>query len=136
MLSEIMQTNLKSIPADSSIVSAAEKMREEKISALLVEKHGSFIGLLTDTDIVRKGLGMKKNLDQTTAEQLITATNLSAIQLPSIQVTKTSREAYDMMGNLGVRHLVICDGDKIVGMVSMRDLLSYFQSLEPNIGVD
>ena len=136
MLSEIMQTNLKSIPADTSIISAAEKMREEKISALLVEKNGSFIGLLTDTDIVRKGLGMKKNLDHTTAEQLISATNLSAIQLPSIQVTKTSREAYDMMGNLGVRHLVICDGDKIVGMVSMRDLLLYFKSLEPNIGVD
>jgi len=136
MLSEIMQTNLKSIPADTSIISAAEKMREEKISALLVEKNGSFIGLLTDTDIVRKGLGMKKNLDHTTAEQLISATNLSAIQLPSIQVTKTSREAYDMMGNLGVRHLVICDGDNIVGMVSMRDLLLYFQSLEPNIGVD
>ena len=136
MLSEIMQTNLKSIPAKTSIVSAAEKMREEKISALLVEQNGSFIGLLTDTDIVRKGLGEKKNLDHTTAEQLITTTNLSAIQLPSIQSTRTSREAYDMMGNLGVRHLVICDGDKIVGMVSMRDLLSYFKSLEPDIGVD
>jgi len=136
MLSEIMQTNLKSIPANTSIVSAAEKMREEKISALLVEKNGSFIGLLTDTDIVRKGLGERKNLDHTTAEQLITTTNLSAIQLPSIQSTRTSREAYDMMGNLGVRHLVICDGDKIVGMVSMRDLLSYFKSLEPDIGVD
>lgn len=136
MLSEIMQTNLKSIPANTSIVSAAEKMREEKISALLVEQNGSFIGLLTDTDIVRKGLGEKKNLDHTTAEQLITTTNLSAIQLPSIQSTRTSREAYDMMGNLGVRHLVICDGDKIVGMVSMRDLLSYFKSLEPDIGVD
>jgi CBS domain-containing protein len=136
MLSEIMQTNLKSIPANTPIVSAAEKMREEKISALLVEKNGSFIGLLTDTDIVRKGLGERKNLDHTTAEQLITTTNLSAIQLPYIQSTRTSREAYDMMGNLGVRHLVICDGDKIVGMVSMRDLLSYFKSLEPDIGVD
>jgi CBS domain-containing protein len=136
MLSEIMQTDLKSIPANASIVSAAEKMREEKISALLVEKNGSFIGLLTDTDIVRKGVGEKKNLDHTTAEQLISTTSLSGIQLPSIQVTKTSREAYDMMGNLGARHLVICDGDKIVGMVSMRDLLSYFKSLEPNIGVD
>lgn len=135
MLSEIMQTSLKSIPADTSIVVAAEKMREEKISALLVEQNGSFIGLLTDTDIVRKGLGEKKNLDHTTAEQLIT-TNLPSTQLPSIQVTKTSREAYDMMGDLGVRHLVICDGDKIVGMVSMRDLLSYFKGLEPKIGVD
>jgi signal-transduction protein with cAMP-binding, CBS, and nucleotidyltransferase domain len=130
MLSEIMQTSLKSIPADTSIIGAAEKMRQEKISALLVERNGSFIGILTDTDIVREGVGAKKNLDQTTVESLMTA------KLPSIQVTKTSHEAYDMMGDLGVRHLVICDGDKIVGMVSMRDLLLYFRSFEPNIGVD
>ncbi len=130
MLSEIMQTSLKTIPADTPIVGVAEKMRQEKISALLVERDGSFIGLLTDTDIVRQGLGGEINLDHTTAEQLLTTT------LPSIQVTKTSHEAYDMMGDLGVRHLVICDGDKIVGMVSMRDLLSYLKSFEPKIGVD
>ena len=130
MLSEIMQTSLKSIPADTPIVGAAEKMRQEKISALLVERNGSFIGLLTDTDIVRQGLGGEINLDHTTAEQLLTT------NLPSIQVTKTSHEAYDLMGDLGIRHLVICDGDLIVGMVSMRDLLDYFKSFEPKIGVD
>ena len=130
MLSEIMQANLIAIPADCPIVAAAEKMRQEKISALLVERDGSFIGLLTDTDIVRQGLGSEMNLDQTTAEQLLST------KLPSIQVTRTSHEAYDMMGDLGVRHLVICDGDTIVGMVSMRDLLEHFKSFEPNIGVD
>lgn len=130
MLSEIMQANLIAIPADCPIVAAAEKMRQEKISALLVERDGSFIGLLTDTDIVRQGLGGEMNLDQTTAEQLLST------KLPSIQVTRTSHEAYDMMGDLGVRHLVICDGDTIVGMVSMRDLLEHFKSFEPNIGVD
>ncbi|MDT7042817.1 cyclic nucleotide-binding/CBS domain-containing protein [Candidatus Nitronereus thalassa] len=130
MLSEIMQKTLKSIPADSSITAAAEKMRQDKISALLVERKGKFIGLLTDTDIVRKGLGAKRNLDQTTPEQLM------ATDLPSIQVTKTSHDAYDMMGDLGVRHLVICDKDKIVGLVSMRDLLLHFKSYEPSIGVD
>jgi len=130
MLSEIMQKTLKSIPADSSIVNAAEKMRHNKIGALLVEQNGTFIGLLTDTDIVRKGVGPKKNLDQTIAKQLMTT------NLPSIQVKRTSHEAYDMMGDLGIRHLVICDGDKIVGLVSMRDLLLHFRSFEPSIGGD
>jgi len=130
MLSEIMQTSLKSIPADASIMSAAEKMRQEKISALLVERNGSFIGLLTDTDIVRQGLGGERSLEETTVDQLLTT------KLPSIQVTRTSHEAYDMMGVLGVRHLVICEGDKIAGMVSMRDLLEHFKSFEPKIGVD
>jgi CBS domain-containing protein len=75
-------------------------------------------------------MGGEINLDQTTAEKLLSR------NLPSIQVTRTSHEAYDMMGDLGVRHLVICDGDTIVGMVSMRDLLEYFKSFEPKIAVD
>ena len=130
MLSEIMQKTLQTTPTDTSIVGAAEKMRQEKIGALLVERNGTLFGLLTDTDIVRKGVGAKKNLDQTTAEQLMTT------NFPSIQMTKTSHEAYDMMGDLGVRHLVICEGGEMVGMVSMRDLLLHFKSYEPNIGVD
>lgn len=130
MLAEIMQKSLKSIPSDTSIVDTADKMRQENISALLVERNGMFIGLLTDTDIVRKGVSVKRNLEQTTAEQLMTT------DFPSIQVTRTSHEAHDMMGDLGVRHLIICEGDKIVGLVSVRDLVLHFKSYEPSLGVD
>ena len=130
MLSQIMRKTLKSIPAGTSITDAATKMREERIGALLVEQKGTFIGLLTDTDIVRRGVGTKKNLDQTKVEQLM------GTDLPSIQISRTSHEAYDKMGDLGVRHLVICDNDKIVGLVSMRDLLAHFRSYEPNMGID
>jgi signal-transduction protein with cAMP-binding, CBS, and nucleotidyltransferase domain len=130
MLSEIMQTRLKSISEEASIIEAAEKMRQETIGGLLVERKGTYIGLLTDTDIVRKGVGAKMNLEETKVKNLMTT------NLPSMQVSRTSHEAYDMMGDLGLRHLIICDGEQVVGMVSMRDLLLYFKSLEPSIGVD
>ncbi len=130
MLAEIMQTTLKTVPQGMPIVAAAEKMRQERIGALLVEQKGSFVGFLTETDIVRKGVGAKKNLEQTKVEELMTT------NLPTIQVSRTSHEAFDLMGDLGLRHLIICDGDRIVGLVSLRDLLMYFRSLEPNMGVD
>ena len=130
MLSEIMRTTLKAIPYGTPVVEAAEKMRQEKIGGLLVEQNGRFVGLLTDTDIVRRGVGARKNLDQTKVEDLMTTT------LPTIQVSRTSHEAFDMMGELGLRHLLISEGDKIVGLVSMRDLLLHFKSYEPGIGVD
>lgn len=130
MLSEIMQTRLKSISEEASIVEAAETMRQETIGGLLVERNGTYIGLLTDTDIVRKGVGAKMNLEETKVKNLMTA------NLPTMQVSRTSHEAYDMMGDLGLRHLIICDGEQVVGLVSMRDLLLYFKSLEPSIGVD
>jgi len=130
MLSQIMQTRLKSISEEASIVEAAETMRQETIGGLLVERKGIYIGLLTDTDIVRKGVGAKMNLEETKVK------NLMATNLPTMQVSRTSHEAFDMMGDLGLRHLIICDGEKVVGLVSMRDLLLYFKSLEPSIGVD
>ena len=130
MLSEIMQKRLRAISPDSSIVEAADKMRQENIGALLVERQGNFIGLLTDTDIVRKGIGARKNVEQTTVEQLMKT------DIPSIPITQTSHEAYDMMGDLGIRHLAISEAGRIVGLVSLRDLLLHFKSYEPKIGGD
>ena len=131
MLIQIMQKTLKTIPEGSSISDAAATMLKEGIGSLLVERNGTPVGILTDTDIVHRAVGTKKNLDQTTVESLMTT------PLPTLQVSRTSHDAMDMMGDLGVRHLVVCDGPQIVGIVSARDLLVYFQSIsEPKIGVD
>jgi len=131
MLIQIMQKTLKTIPEGSSISDAAATMLKEGIGSLLVERNGTPVGILTDTDIVHRAVGTKKNLDQTTVESLMTT------PLPTLQVSRTSHDAMDMMGDLGVRHIVVCDGPQVVGLVSARDLLVYFQSIsEPKIGVD
>ncbi|MDH3504741.1 MAG: CBS domain-containing protein [Nitrospirota bacterium] len=131
MLVQIMQKKLKTIPEGLSITQAAEKMQKEGIGSLLVERKGIPVGILTDTAIVHKAVGLKKDLDHTTVESIMTT------PLPTIQLAQTSHDALDMMGDLGLRHLVVCDGPKIVGLVSARDLLVYFGSVsEPRIGVD
>ena len=131
MLVRIMQKKLKTIPEGLSITEAAEKMQKEGIGSLLVERKGIPVGIITDTAIVHKAVGVKKDLNRTTVESLMTT------PLPTIQVTQTSHDALDMMGDLGIRHVVVCDGPKIVGLVSARDLLVYFGSVsEPRIGVD
>jgi signal-transduction protein with cAMP-binding, CBS, and nucleotidyltransferase domain len=131
MLVQIMQKNLKSISEGSSITQAAEKMQKEGIGSLLVEQNGIPVGIITDTTIVHKAVGLKKNLDHTKVEELMTS------PLPTIQLRQTSHDALDMMGDMGIRHLIVCDGPQIVGLVSARDLLVYFGSVsEPRIGVD
>jgi signal-transduction protein with cAMP-binding, CBS, and nucleotidyltransferase domain len=131
MLVQIMQKNLKSISEGSSITQAAEKMQKEGIGSLLVEQNGIPVGIITDTTIVHKAVGLKKDLDHTKVEELMTS------PLPTIQLRQTSHDALDMMGDMGIRHLIVCDGPQIVGLVSARDLLVYFGSVsEPRIGVD
>ena len=55
-LAEIMQKTIKSIAADQAIVNAARRMRDERIGSLLVEENDNYVGILTETDIVRTTL--------------------------------------------------------------------------------
>lgn len=136
MIKQIVQKNVKTIPEDASIIEAAEKMRKEGIGSLLVERGGKPVGILSDTDIVQKAVGAKKNLEKTMVGSLMIS------PLPTIQLSRTSHDAIDMMGERGVRHLAVFQGPNMVGLVSIRDIILHFrrnyteQYSEPKIGVD
>lgn len=130
-LAQVMQTGLKKITSQSTIAEAAKKMRDDRVGALLVEKKGELIGLVTETDVVRKALAEGKDPAKTSVENVMT------VPLNSIQVTRSLQDAYDMMADLGVRHLVVRAAGEVIGIVSVRDLLIYFKHVsEPKIAQD
>ncbi len=122
-LAEIMRKNLKSIAADQAIINAARRMRDERVGALLVEDKDDYVGILTETDIVRKAAAEGKNLATLFVKDVMTQ------PLMSIESTKTVREANDMMSENGVRHLAVCEAGKVKGLVSVRDILLYFKTV-------
>ncbi len=119
-ISEVMIKAPKQIASSTSVVEAATRMRDERVGSLLVERNGEFVGMVTDTDVVRKAVAEKKDLAKTTVETIMTA------PLNSIEATKTVPEAHDMMGDLGVRHLAVREAGKVVGVISVGDLAVYF----------
>ena len=135
-LSEIMRKKLKSIAADQFAIEAARLMRDERIGSLLVKKGDDYVGILTDTDFVRKAAAEGKNVATLTVEDLMSH------PIVSIESTKTVRDAIDRMGDFGIRHLMVSEAGKIIGMISVRDILLYFKSFtkpsysEPNITQD
>ena len=135
-LAEIIRKNIKSIAADQSALEAARRMRDERIGSLLVTKDDEYVGILTETDFVRKVAAEGKNVSTLSVEALM---NQPVI---SIESTKTVRDAIDRMGDFGIRHLVVREAGKVIGMVSVRDILMYFKSFtkpsysEPNITQD
>ena len=94
------------------------------------------MGILTESDFVRKAAAEGKNVSTLTVEALM--------QQPviSIESTKTVRDAMDRMGDFGVRHLMVTEAGKVAGMVSVRDILLHFKSIsapgysEPKITQD
>ena len=106
------------------------------VSALLVKKNTDFVGIITDTDIVRKAVAESKDLSSMTVESIMNT------PLVTIESAQTPREAHQIMADSGVRHLVVKEGTAITGLVSIRDLLVFYkksaeeQFSEPKIGVD
>ena len=130
-LVQVMRKELKNVRHDVSVKDAAKRMRDEKVSSLLVEKNNELVGIITDTDVVRRAVAEGSDLMKTAVHTIMTS------PIASIESLRTVQDAHDMMGDLGVRHLGVTDKGKLIGMVSVRDLLVYFKRVsEPKIAQD
>ncbi|HEY4484745.1 MAG TPA: CBS domain-containing protein [Nitrospiria bacterium] len=130
-LNRIMNRNIKKIAPTATIQDAARIMVLDKIGALLVENGGEFVGIITETDIVRKAAALGLDLKKELIEKIMSR------PIISMEQTRTPQEAFDLMGDAGVRHLAIADRGRIVGFISVRDLLVHFKrQSEPQMGID
>jgi len=117
----IMSKKPKTVGPAVSIVSAAKKMQTTRVGSLFVKKGKKLVGIVTDTDIVRRAVSTNKNLGKMTVEKIMTT------PICTIEGSQSVDDAQDMMADLGVRHLAITKSGDIVGVVSVRDLLLFYK---------
>ena len=130
-LQETMTKNLKTLRHDATIQETAQRMKDDKVGSLLVDRGGQVVANVTETDIVRKAVAKGFDLGKKKVETIMSS------PVVSIEIQRTPQDAHDMMADLGVRHLAVTDKGKIVGLLSVRDLLIYFKRVsEPKIAQD
>lgn len=120
-VAKIMSKNPKSVGPKTSIASAARAMRTARVGSLFVKKGKQLIGVVTDTDIVRRAVASGKPLGKLTVEKIMTA------PICTIEGSQPVDDAQDMMADLGVRHLGVTKNGEISGVVSVRDLLRHYR---------
>jgi CBS domain-containing protein len=120
-VASIMTKSPKSVGPTTSVVSAAKTMKSAKVGSLFVKKGKQLVGIVTDTDIVRRAVSSGKPLGKLTVEKIMTA------PIRTIDVNKTVDDAQDMMGDHMIRHLGVTRNGEIVGVVSVRDLLLHYK---------
>ena len=130
-VAQIMTKRPKAIGPKTSIVSAAKSMRTARVGSLLVKKGKQLVGIVTDTDIVRRAVATGKPLGKLTVDKIMTT------PLCTIEGSQPVDDAQEMMGDLGVRHLAVTKGGAIVGVVSVRDvMLSYRKYVQTKVPVE
>lgn len=118
-LRELVHSDIKKTEPMTTLVEAARMMRRDKIGSVFVEEGGLYVGIVTESDLVRKGLTKEVPLE-TPARSLMHA------PLIDIDIEKSPIEANHLMHLNGIRHLAVSEKGKIVGMISVRDLVRHF----------
>ena len=108
------------VAPDATILDGACQLREANVSSLLVGEPGCLISIVTERDVVTAvahGLSPDEPI-----------TSISADNPYSVSADATLAAAGNRMIELGVRHLVVTDGDRAVGVVAMRDVVAVLLS--------
>lgn len=116
-LSVLMQTSIETIDSDAPVQQAAQQMTTKKVGALLVRQDGELKGIVTERDLVQKVLSEEED-----AHTLMTKAVMNH-PLISIDINRTIHDASDLMAEKWIRHLPVTDNQKIVGILSVRDLI-------------
>jgi signal-transduction protein with cAMP-binding, CBS, and nucleotidyltransferase domain len=118
-IGEYMSSPVLTVDADSTVKEAAKHMGVNRVGALLVKKCDEYVGIITDSDMARKVIG--KGLDPETTR----VSEIMSQPIMSIDRYLPIEEADEMMQERDVRHLAVTEEEKIVGVLSVKDLILF-----------
>jgi len=118
-----MSTTLYSTHPDKYAYEAVDEMYKNKVSALLVESGGDYVGIITKTDWML--LILKGECDPKTIKVAALMTKIAY----TIDADQSIAEACAIIEKKGVRHIPVTRKGKIEGMFSVKDLEKYFLQL-------
>ena len=121
-LALLMKKEIEQISPQATLREAARRIRDKRIGSLFVGEGDRQIGVISEADFVRRALAEGLDPDSTRVESIMSR------PIISIDIDKNAKEANDLMATKGVRHLAITDRGKIVGIISVRDLVICFKN--------
>jgi CBS domain-containing protein len=105
------------IAPSASVFDAVKLMADKNIGALLVIEDLKIVGIITERDYARKIVLMGRSSKETPVRDIMTS------PVMSVRPDQTNEECMALMTNSRVRHLPVMDGGKLIGLVSIGDLV-------------
>lgn len=114
---DIMTKDPVIVDENTSLQECAKKMKENDVSSLIVEKNRLLRGIVTEEDFVRKAILENMHTVQAKVKSVMAA------RVISIEPERDLSEAMELMKKHNIKHLPVIKGKKIIGIVTIADIL-------------
>lgn len=108
---------LRTIGPDDSVYEALRRLAEHEVGALVVMDGSRMVGIVSERDYTRKVALQGRNSRDTPVSEIMTA------NVFRVGPKTRTRDCMALMREKRIRHLPVVDGDKVLGMISIRDLM-------------
>jgi CBS domain-containing protein len=116
-----------SVDPSIMVLQAIELMCEKNIGGLLIVDNGKLEGIFTERDYARKLILKGKSSKNTQIKELMTMKPFTVTPDNSIE------DCMDLMTSKHIRHLPVVENDKLVGLISIGDVVKFIIEEQKNI---
>jgi len=102
---------------DDTVYTALQLLAQHEVGALMVMERGKLVGILSERDYTRKVALQGRNSQDTRVSEIMT---------PGVMVVNPKTDTNQCMALMSARrfrHLPVVDGDTVLGMISIRDIM-------------
>jgi CBS domain-containing protein len=111
-------TRMVSISPEDTVLDAIKVMASENIGAAIVMSGDKLVGILSERDYARKVILMGRSSETTRVAEIMTA------NVVCVSPRTKCRDCMALMSEKNIRHLPVVDEGRVVGMVSVRDIVT------------
>jgi len=109
--------SVATISPEASVFEAVQKMAEKNIGALVVMEGGKVIGMITERDYARKVALMARSSRDTPVRDIMSS------RVMYVRPEQTNEECMALMTENRLRHLPVMQSERMVGLISIGDLV-------------
>ena len=113
-----------SISPDAAVIDAIRMMAERRVGALLVMEGARLAGIISERDYARKVVLQGRSSMDTPVRDIMTA------QVVTVVPGDSTDRCMELVTNSRIRHLPVLDGDQVVGVLSIGDLVKAVMEMQ------